>query len=159
MMKFIFYHFLTYCVYFESVQSSNPYSTISKLDNNEPIGSLPVRELLPPRNPISSVIILKNIVGPGEVDESLDEEIGTECSKFGEVLSVLIFEVTDKSFPPEAAVRVFVQFDSQQASERAVTELNGRYFGGRAIRVDYFDKARFEASDLAPEPDEEKYLN
>lgn len=157
MSKLIFYHFLTYCLYFESVQSSNPYSTISKLDNQEPAGPFPARATpVPPRNPISSVIILKNIVGPGEVDESLDEEIGTECSKFGEVLSVLIFEVTDKSFPPEAAVRVFVQFDSQQASERALTELNGRYFGGRAIRVDYFDEARFEASDLAPEPDEDK---
>jgi len=31
------------------------------------------------------VILLRNVVPPGEVDESLDEEVGVECSKHGEV--------------------------------------------------------------------------
>ena len=33
----------------------------------------------------SKVIVLRNVVPPGAVDESLDEEIGLECSKYGEV--------------------------------------------------------------------------
>ena len=35
--------------------------------------------------PPSTIIVLRNVVPPGSVDESLDEEIGIECSKFGEV--------------------------------------------------------------------------
>ena len=35
--------------------------------------------------PPSKVIVLRNVVPPGAVDESLDEEIGIECSKFGVV--------------------------------------------------------------------------
>jgi hypothetical protein len=35
--------------------------------------------------PPSRVIVLRNVVPPGAVDESLDEEIGVECSKYGEV--------------------------------------------------------------------------
>lgn len=103
-----------------------------------------------PVHPPSRVLILENIVGPGEVDESLDEEIGIECSKFGEVLSVLIFEVTEKEYPPDKAVRVFVEFDTQVAADKALQELNGRYFGGRSILVDYYDQKRFDSNDLAP---------
>jgi splicing factor 45 len=33
----------------------------------------------------SKVLVLRNLVPPGAVDESLDEEIGIECSKYGEV--------------------------------------------------------------------------
>ena len=33
----------------------------------------------------SRVLLLKNMVGPGEVDADLSAEIGEECSKYGEV--------------------------------------------------------------------------
>ena len=109
-----------------------------------------------PSRPEARVIILKNIVGPGEVDETLDEEIGVECSKHGEVLSVVIFEVTEKSYPQHAAVRVFVEFKSVKAAIAAVNDLNGRYFGGRVVHADFFNVDKFEGNDLAPEPDEDR---
>ena len=103
-----------------------------------------------PSNPPSRVIMLTNIVGPGQVDESLDEEVGEECSKYGEVDNVLIFEVTDPEYPPDQAVRIFVQFEKQTAATAALQELHGRYFAGRVVSVDYFDEERFNRQDLAP---------
>lgn len=38
----------------------------------------------------SRVLMLKNMVGPGEVDDDLVGEIGEECSKYGEVVKVVL---------------------------------------------------------------------
>lgn len=38
-----------------------------------------------PVGPATRVILLKNMVGPGEVDDNLDEEVGIECSRFGTI--------------------------------------------------------------------------
>lgn len=103
-----------------------------------------------PSNPPSRVIMLTNVVAPGQVDESLDEEVGEECSKYGNVENILIFEVTDPQYPPDQAVRIFVQFENQTAAEVALQDLHGRYFGGRVVSVNYFDEERFERQDLAP---------
>lgn len=102
------------------------------------------------QHPPSKVIILTNVVAPGNVDESLDEEIGEECSKYGEVESVLIFEVTDPLYPPDKAVRIFVQFENLASATAALKELHGRYFAGRVVSADYFDQDRFDAQDIAP---------
>jgi len=53
----------------------------------------------------SKVVLLRNMVAPGEVDESLEDEIAEELSKFGQVVRVLIFEVTEPDFPAHQAVR------------------------------------------------------
>lgn len=42
---------------------------------------------------LSKVILLTNMVGPGEVDDILQEETADECSKYGKVERCLIFEV------------------------------------------------------------------
>lgn len=109
------------------------------------------KDIQPPKNPPSRVIILTNVVGPGGVDESLDQEVGEECSEsFGEVTNVLIFEVTDSSYPPDKAVRIFVEFADQDSAVKAVQHLNGRYFDGRVVRADFFDQQKFDAEQLAP---------
>ena len=41
----------------------------------------------------SKVVVLRNMVGHEEVDESLQEEIEEECGKFGEVDNVIIYQV------------------------------------------------------------------
>lgn len=96
------------------------------------------------------VLCLRNMVGPGEVDGDLEDEVGTELTKYGNVTEVLIFEVTTPGYPPEEAVRIFVQFDGPDAANRARTDLNGRFFGGKQIRVAFFDEGRFERQELAP---------
>ena len=37
---------------------------------------------------------MQNMVGPGEVDDDLQPEVAEECSKYGEVVKCLVFEVS-----------------------------------------------------------------
>ncbi|KAJ6222935.1 hypothetical protein RDWZM_001480, partial [Blomia tropicalis] len=57
----------------------------------------------------SKVVLLRNMVGPGEVDEELEPETKEECSKYGEVSTCSIYEV-DNYESDEDAVRIFIEF-------------------------------------------------
>lgn len=67
------------------------------------------------------------MVGPGEVDDDLQPEVTEECSKYGEVVKCLVYEVSVwfdwlvqmyvtvitnqiPSLPDNEAVRIFVEF-------------------------------------------------
>lgn len=111
----------------------------------------------------SRVVVVRNVVGPGEVELSLDEEIGTHClaSGYGEVEDVIVYEVIEPDdFPVEEAVRVFVKFSSAEEAGRAVDGWDGRMYdnkngnGGRVVRVGYFDEERFDRGDLGPTEEE-----
>ena len=39
---------------------------------------------------VTEVLLLRNMVGPGEVDCNLKADVEDECSKYGEVVKVLI---------------------------------------------------------------------
>lgn len=88
----------------------------------------------------------------GQVDDSLEDEVGEECSKYGQISSILIFEVTEPGYPPEQAVRIFVQFERMESAMKALIDLEGRFFGGRTVRATFFQESRFEQQDLAPNP-------
>ncbi|KAF9092957.1 hypothetical protein BGX29_010169 [Mortierella sp. GBA35] len=98
----------------------------------------------------STVILLMNMVGPGEVDDTLQEETAAECEKFGTVVRCIIFEVQNGKVPAEEAVRIFVKFGTQASAERALKDLDGRFFGGRQVRGQFFDERRFDSLQLAP---------
>ncbi|CAG8574269.1 2079_t:CDS:2 [Ambispora gerdemannii] len=100
---------------------------------------------------LSRVILLTNMVGPGEVDDTLQEETADECNeKYGTVERCLIFEVPHGKLPDDEAVRIFVKFVEQEAATKAKMDLNGRFFGGRAVTARFFDQSRFDKLDLAP---------
>ncbi|CAG8482464.1 3164_t:CDS:2 [Dentiscutata heterogama] len=103
----------------------------------------------------SRVILLTNMVGPGEVDDTLQEETADECNeKYGTVERCLIFEVPHGKLPDDQAVRIFVKFEAQAAALKAKKDLNGRFFGGRSVTAKFFDESRFDKYDLAPSPAE-----
>ncbi|XP_047114726.1 splicing factor 45 isoform X2 [Schistocerca piceifrons] len=57
----------------------------------------------------AKVVLLRNMVGPGEVDEDLEPEVKDECNtKYGDVVKVLIYE--QPSAAHDEAVRIFVEF-------------------------------------------------
>ncbi|CAF1709894.1 hypothetical protein HID58_056233 [Brassica napus] len=100
------------------------------------------------------VLLLRNMVGPGEVDDELEEEVGTECGKYGTVTRVLIFEITEPNFPTHEAVRIFVQFSRPEETTKALVDLDGRFFGGRTVRATFYDEVKFSKNELAPVPGE-----
>ncbi|KAF9150803.1 hypothetical protein BG015_007388 [Linnemannia schmuckeri] len=111
---------------------------------------VPAAQASPFKGTPSPVILLTNMVGPGEVDDTLQEETAAECEKFGAVVRCLIFEVQNGKVPPEEAVRIFVKFGAKESAERALKDLHGRFFGGRQVRGQFFDETRFDTLQLAP---------
>ncbi|CAF4042338.1 unnamed protein product, partial [Rotaria magnacalcarata] len=95
----------------------------------------------------TKVILLKNMVGPGEVDDILDSETKEECQKYGEVEKCLIYEITD--VPEDEAVRIFVEFKRVESAIKAVVDMNGRYFGGRVVKAKFYNVDKFRQFDLA----------
>ncbi|XP_060598466.1 splicing factor 45-like isoform X2 [Ruditapes philippinarum] len=102
------------------------------------------------RNP-TKVILLRNMVGPGEVDEDLEGETFEECGKYGKVIKCLIFEMP--SNPDDEAVRIFVEFDRIDSAIKAIIDLNGRYFGGRVVKCCFFNLDKFRRLDLGADID------
>lgn len=98
------------------------------------------------KNP-SKVILLRNMVGPGEVDEDLEPETAEECEKYGKVARCLIFEIPNN--PDDDAVRIFVEFERQESAIKAIVDLNGRFFGGRMVKATFYNLDKFRRLDLA----------
>lgn len=93
------------------------------------------------------------MVGPGEVDNTLEAETKEECSKYGRVRACVVVEF--RNLPENEAVRTFVEFEEQESAIRAYKDMNRRFFGGRQIAAAFFDEDRFHRRDLAPRPDDE----
>ncbi|KAA0191422.1 Splicing factor [Fasciolopsis buskii] len=98
----------------------------------------------------SCVILLRNMCGPGEVDDDLEPETAEECAKYGKVVSCMIFELPDS--PDDEAVRIFVEFESDDAATKAVLDLNGRFFAGRVVKAGFYDADKFRNLELNEQP-------
>lgn len=112
---------------------------------------LVMQRLMRPRD--SKVVVLRNMVGPEDVDEMLQEEIQDECTKFGLVERVIIYneKQTDNENDENAdvIVKIFVEFSLTSETEKAKDALNGRYFGGRLVQAEMYDQALFDHGDLS----------
>jgi splicing factor 45 len=132
------------------------------------------------------VLLLRNMVGAGQVDDDLEEEVAEECSKYGEVVRVMIFEVTLPNWPAQEVVRIFVEFTRSESAMKVLVlshphsqhltsrcpppspplvgpchvqgliDLDGRFFGGRTVHASFFSEERFAGTQLAPHDDEER---
>lgn len=81
--------------------------------------------------------------------------MGEECSKYGNVQRVVIFEITEENFPPELAVRIFIEFDRIEAAIKALVDLEGRFFGGRNVRANFYSEQKLDNDEVAPYPGED----
>lgn len=98
----------------------------------------------------SRVMVLKNMVGSDEVDEELENEVTDECSKYGKVEHVIIYqEKQSEDEDAEIIVKIFVEFSSPEEMRNAVSALNGRFFAGRSIQAASYDQGLFDANDLS----------
>jgi len=98
----------------------------------------------------SKVVCLRNMVGHEDVDESLQDEIEDECSKFGDVDNVIIYqERQSEEADAEIIVKIFVEFQNPLGAKAAKDSLNGRFFGGRHVRADIYDQVMYEEQDFS----------
>uniref|UniRef100_A0A8B9J7P5 Splicing factor 45 n=1 Tax=Astyanax mexicanus TaxID=7994 RepID=A0A8B9J7P5_ASTMX len=94
----------------------------------------------------TKVVLLRNMVGRGEVDEDLEAETKEECEKYGKVVKCVIFEISDVT--DDEAVRIFLEFERVESAIKAVVDLNGRYFGGRVVKACFYNLDKFRVLDL-----------
>jgi len=129
-------------------QVFNPDSintTENNADGEDENGKPSITEIM--KNP-SKVVLCKNMVHPGEVDQDLEPEIKEEChSKYGDVNKVMIYEIPNTT--PEEAVRIFIEFKSMNSAIKAVVDLNGRFFGGKEVRATFYDVEKFKNLNLS----------
>ncbi|CAF1005120.1 unnamed protein product [Adineta steineri] len=147
----------------ESINDEKPTASLSNVD--DPSATLSQQEELSvkgreqrhllmqklnQRRLDSRVCVLKNMVGPEDVDEDLQQDVKDECSKYGEVVDVVIYkEQQGEDDNAEQLVKIFVEFRTSKQVEKTVESLNGRYFGGRVIKAELYDQAAYEADDLS----------
>ena len=56
-------------------------------------------------------MVLKNMVGPEDLDEDLESEVTEECSKYGEVEKVIIYqEKQSEADDADVHIKIFVLF-------------------------------------------------
>jgi len=62
-------------------------------------------------------MILRNMVGPEDLDEDLESEVTDECGRYGHVKRVIIYqEKQSEDDNAEVVVKIFVEF-SQNSGE------------------------------------------
>uniref|UniRef100_A0A8C9VLS0 Poly-U binding splicing factor a n=1 Tax=Scleropages formosus TaxID=113540 RepID=A0A8C9VLS0_SCLFO len=99
---------------------------------------------------MSTVMVLRNMVGPEDIDDDLEGEVTEECGKFGAVNRVIIYqEKQGEEEDAEVIVKIFVEFSMASEMNKAIQALNNRWFGGRKVIAEVYDQERFDNSDLS----------
>ncbi|XP_072307168.1 poly(U)-binding-splicing factor PUF60-like [Eucyclogobius newberryi] len=98
----------------------------------------------------STVMVLRNMVGPEDIDDDLEGEVTEECGKFGNVYRVIIYkEKQGEEEDADVIVKIFVEFSNASEMNKAISALNDRWFGGRKVVAEVYDQDRFNSSDLS----------
>mmetsp|Transcript_8383 Transcript_8383/g.15701 ORF Transcript_8383/g.15701 Transcript_8383/m.15701 type:complete len:489 (+) Transcript_8383:98-1564(+) len=92
------------------------------------------------------IVCLTNLVGAGEVDEDLHEEIVDEVQTHGKLKRCVIKEI--EGLPDHEAVRIFLEFEKVESATEAYITMSGRFFGGRKVKSQFYDEQLFQKNDL-----------
>lgn len=94
-------------------------------------------------------MVLRNMVGPEDIDDDLEGEVTEECGKYGGVNRVIIYqERQGEEEDAQIIVKIFVEFSSAEEMNKAIQALNNRWFAGRKVVAEVYDQERFNRSDL-----------
>ncbi|XP_006807062.1 poly(U)-binding-splicing factor PUF60a isoform X1 [Neolamprologus brichardi] len=136
----------------QEVQQDGAMEPLSEQEHMSISGSsarhMVMRKLL--RKQESTVMVLRNMVGPDDIDDDLEGEVTEECGKFGQVKRVIIYqERQGEEDDAEVIVKIFVEFSEAAEMNRAIQALNHRWFGGRKVVAEVYDQERFDNGDLS----------
>eukprot|EP00930_Biecheleria_cincta_P040548 TRINITY_DN27775_c0_g1_i2.p1 TRINITY_DN27775_c0_g1~~TRINITY_DN27775_c0_g1_i2.p1 ORF type:complete len:774 (-),score=144.86 TRINITY_DN27775_c0_g1_i2:15-2336(-) len=98
----------------------------------------------------TKVLLLTNVVGPGDADEGLKEELHDEVRAFGKLLRCVIAEKPELGV--EEAVRAFLEFTCTEDCSKAFSHFVGRRFGDHRVKARYYNEANFAQGDLWHQP-------
>ncbi|KAM0754445.1 hypothetical protein T439DRAFT_376927 [Meredithblackwellia eburnea MCA 4105] len=90
----------------------------------------------------SRVVLLTNLCGPSDLDDDLGNEVAEEANKFGVVERCFVYLVPGEHRDDEA-VRIFLVMSGLAGGYNAITQFDGRYFGGRVVKARYYDETMF----------------
>ena len=83
-----------------------------------------------------------------ELDEEVEQEVTEECSNYGKVNRVVIYQEKQSDAPDaESVVKIFVEFSDHDGCLVAKNELGGRFFNGRKISATFYDQNAFDMKD------------
>jgi len=140
----------------KKLMSGSESTTLSQQENMQIKGQsarhLVMQKLMGARGALreSKVLCLKNMVGSEEVDEQLQEEIEEECSKYGDVENVIIYqERQSEDDDAEILVKIFVEFGHPSHAKKGRDSLHGRFFGGRTVVAQVYDQVLYEEQDFS----------
>ncbi|KAM9349688.1 poly(U)-binding-splicing factor PUF60a isoform 2-T2 [Symphorus nematophorus] len=136
----------------QEVQQDGAMEPLSEQEHLSISGSsarhMVMRKLL--RKQESTVMVLRNMVGPDDIDDDLEGEVTEECGKFGRVKRVIIYqERQGEEDDADIIVKIFVEFSEVAEMNRAIQALNHRWFGGRKVAAEVYNQERFDSSDLS----------
>eukprot|EP00931_Biecheleriopsis_adriatica_P100670 TRINITY_DN75935_c0_g1_i1.p1 TRINITY_DN75935_c0_g1~~TRINITY_DN75935_c0_g1_i1.p1 ORF type:complete len:798 (-),score=214.17 TRINITY_DN75935_c0_g1_i1:90-2483(-) len=92
------------------------------------------------------VLLITNLAASETLEEDIETKAREKFAKFGKLSDCAVVKVPGA--PDKEAVRVFLRFDKVPSSAKAYAAMNGQYVDGRAIKVRFYDEARFEQGDL-----------
>lgn len=125
-----------------SLNSFTRADLMQKLSREGELPANPIAQQFPRvQNPtITKNVLLTNMFNPEEETEEgwendIEEEVGSECSKFGKILSVVVNK-NSKGF-------VYIKYESITSAQAAIAALNGRFFAGKRITASFVIDAVF----------------
>ncbi|KAI7902219.1 uncharacterized protein BX663DRAFT_512159 [Cokeromyces recurvatus] len=114
-------------------------------DQRSPSNMMDMNTAPKPYIPTSSsrYVMLNNMFNPSEETEpdwvsDLETDVKLECEKYGHVEYIKV--------NADSMGEVFLKFDSTNSAEKAISALNGRWFGGKQITAAYVSEAIFNAN-------------
>lgn len=74
------------------------------------------------RSQQTRVICLRNMIGADEIDDALEGEVTEECSNYGKVEKVVIYQEKQSELPgAETVVKIFVEYDHPTGVEKELS--------------------------------------
>jgi len=132
-------------------QQQEQLSAVNELDTNGGnISGTTARYLmmqkLAQRGKTSLLMVIKEMIMPGEVDAELEDEL---LDGFGEEVGRQVEKIKIIVDGDAGWVKIFVLFKNEQGLNAGISLMNGRKFDGRVIKAHSYNQAQFDSGDFS----------